>query len=204
MSTTIRHEFYETDEKLTLTLFDRGADTAQVNVKFEPRSVLYENGDKTLHFQPLKGQIDPGQSSFVVGKLKVELRLVKVAQGRWGGLIGDAPDPLANSSRVDATVTKAGSTLPQARKNWDNVTTTILESEKAKTSTEDPNVSGDSTLNEFFQNLFANADEDTKKAMMKSFQESGGTALSTNWDEVKKAPVEIKAPSGSEARKWEK
>jgi suppressor of G2 allele of SKP1 len=64
-------------------------------------------------------------------------------------------------------------------------------------------VSGDSTLNEFFQNLFANADDNTKKAMMKSFQESGGTALSTNWDEVKKAPVEIKAPSGSEARKWE-
>lgn len=206
-------------------------------MKFEPRSVrcapsrlrgfdpffqvLYENGDKTLHFQPLKGQIDPGQSSFVVGKLKVELRLVKVAQGRWGGLIGDAPDrtshaavilramfisilALANSSRVSANVTKAGTTLPQARKNWDNVTSTILESEKAKTSAEDPNVSGDSTLNEFFQNLFSNADEDTKKAMMKSFQESGGTALSTNWDEVKKAPVEIKPPSGSEARKWEK
>jgi len=172
-------------------------------VKFESRSILYENDGKTLHFHPLKGQIDPEQSSFVVGKIKVELRLVKAAQGRWGGLTGDAPDPLANSVRSSATATRHGTTLPQARKNWESVTTTILDSEKAKTSTEDPNVSGDSTLNEFFQNLFANADEDTKKAMMKSFQESGGTALSTNWDEVKKAPVPIKAPSGSEARKWE-
>jgi len=203
MTTTIRHEFYETDEKLIISIFDRGADPAQVNVKFEPRGVLYENGDKSLHCHPLKGQIDPEQSSFVVGKIKVELRLVKAAQGRWGGLIGDAPDPLANSARVSVPATKAGTTLPQARKNWDNVTQTILESEKPKTSTEDPNVSGDSTLNEFFQNLFANADEDTKKAMMKSFQESGGTSLSTNWDEVKKAPVEVKAPTGSEARKWE-
>lgn len=83
------------------------------------------------------------------------------------------------------------------------MTKTILDSEKPKTSAEDPNVSGDSTLNEFFQNLFTNADEDTKKAMMKSFQESGGTALSTNWEDVKKAPVPIKPPSGSEARKWE-
>lgn len=203
MSTTIRHEFYETDEKLILTLFDRGADPAQVNVTFEPRSILYENGDKNLRFSPLKGQIDPVQSSFVVGKVKVELRLVKAAQGRWGDLTGDAPDSLANSSRVPATTTKAGSTLPQARKNWDNVTQTILDSEKAKTSTEDPNVSGDSTLNEFFQNLFANADENTKKAMMKSFQESGGTALSTNWEEVQKGPVPVKPPTGSEARKWE-
>jgi len=203
MTTTIRHEFYETDEKLILTIFDRGADPAQVNVKFEARSILYENGDKNLQLHPLKGQIDPEQSSFVVGKVKVELRLVKAAQGRWGGLIGDAPDPLANSARVSVPAEKAGTTLPQARKNWDNVTQTILDSEKPKTSTEDPNVSGDSTLNEFFQNLFANADENTKKAMMKSFQESGGTALSTNWDEVKKGPVPIKAPTGSEARKWE-
>ncbi|KAH9178692.1 SGS-domain-containing protein [Lactarius sanguifluus] len=203
MATTIRHEFYETDEKLILTIFDRGADPTQVNVKFEPRTVLYENGDKSLHFHPLKGQIDPEQSSFVVGKVKVELRLVKAAQGRWGGFIGDAPDPLANSARVSAPATKAGTTLPQARKNWDNVTQTILESEKAKTSTEDPNVSGDSTLNEFFQNLFSNADDNTKKAMMKSFQESGGTSLSTNWEEVSKGPVTIKPPSGSEARKWE-
>jgi len=174
-----------------------------VNVEFQPRSISYENGDKKLELQPLKGQIDPTKSSFVVGKVKVEIRLVKAAHGRWGGLIGDAPDPLANSSSSSPPATKAGSTLPQARKNWDSVTKTILESEKPKSSADDPNVSGDSTLNEFFQNIFSNADDDTKRAMMKSFQESGGTALSTNWDEVGKAPVPIKAPSGSEARKWE-
>lgn len=28
------------------------------------------------------------------------------------------------------------------------------------------------------------ADEDTRRAMVKSFQTSGGTVLSTNWDEV--------------------
>ncbi|KAI0257112.1 SGS-domain-containing protein, partial [Lactifluus subvellereus] len=206
-----RHEFYETDDKLTITVFDRGADPAHVNVEFQPRSILYENGDKKLELQPLKGQIDPDKSSFVVGKVKVEIRLVKAAHGRWGGLVGDAPDrtfhchlaALANSSSVSTPAKKAGSTLPQARKNWDSVTKTILESEKPKTSGEDPNVSGDSTLNEFFQNLFTNADDDTRRAMMKSFQESGGTALSTNWDEVGKGPVPIKPPSGSEARKWE-
>jgi suppressor of G2 allele of SKP1 len=111
---------------------------------------------------------------------------------------------LANSSASTSTIpTKAGTTLPQARKNWDSVTKTILDSEKPKSTADDPNVSGDSTLNEFFQNLFTNADEDTKRAMMKSFQESGGTALSTNWDDVKKGPVSIKPPAGSETRKWE-
>ena len=95
------------------------------------------------------------------------------------------------------------STLPQARKNWDSVTQTILDAEKPKSSQEDPNVNGDNTLNDFFQKLYKDADPDTQRAMIKSFQESGGTALSTNWDEVGKAPVPIRPPQGSEARKWE-
>jgi len=104
---------------------------------------------------------------------------------------------------VRTDLRKPASTLPQARKDWDKVTTTILESEKTKeSSSQDPNVGGDSTVNEFFQNLFSSADDDTRRAMMKSFQESGGTTLSTNWDDVKKGPVEVKPPAGSELRKW--
>ena len=33
------HEFYETDERLTLSIFDKGADPAQVSIQFEPRKV---------------------------------------------------------------------------------------------------------------------------------------------------------------------
>jgi hypothetical protein len=34
-------------------------------------------------------------------------------------------------------------------------------------------------------------------------QESGGTVLSTNWKEVERETVEVKAPDGMEWRKWE-
>lgn len=36
---TCRHEFYETDEKVTISIFDKGADPAEVSVIFEPRKV---------------------------------------------------------------------------------------------------------------------------------------------------------------------
>lgn len=39
--------------------------------------------------------------------------------------------------------------------------------------------------------------------MNKSFQESGGTVLSTNWDEVKKEEVTVKPPDGCDFRKWD-
>lgn len=38
--------------------------------------------------------------------------------------------------------------------------------------------------------------------MMKSFTESNGTSLSTNWDDVKSKKVETVPPEGVEAKKW--
>jgi len=197
MATTLRHEFYETDEKLTLSIFDKGADPSVVQVQFEPRKFTYTNGEKSLVLEPLKGQITTDACDYTVGKVKIEVRFTKTAFGRWGGLIGDSPDPLANSASSSITTTSV-----KPRKNWDGITTEILSSEKEKGTEEDPNVGGDSTLNSFFQKIYGDADEDTKRAMMKSYQESGGTTLSTNWDEVGRAKVEVKPPAGSEWKKW--
>jgi len=57
-------------------------------------------------------------------------------------------------------------------------------------------------LNKVFQDIFANGSEDQKRAMMKSYLESGGTVLSTNWDDVGKAPVKGSPPDGMEMHKW--
>ena len=47
-------------------------------------------------------------------------------------------------------------------------------------------------------------DDAQKRAMMKSYQESNGTVLSTNWDEVGSKKIECTPPDGMEAHKWEK
>jgi suppressor of G2 allele of SKP1 len=212
-------------------VFDRGADPTQVAIKFEPRRVRvlylrylnhclihsqlsYINEDKSLALEPLKGQINPEASNFTIGKVKIEIRLVKMATGRWNGLIGDEPDRKFSVTRLAFLIaTSVLSKIPQptpaveearkAKKNWEGITTDILKSEKETTIDEDPNVGGDSTLNSFFQKIFADSDDDTKRAMMKSFQESGGTTLSTNWDDVRKGRVPVKPPSGSEEKKWD-
>ena len=54
-----------------------------------------------------------------------------------------------------------------------------------------------------FQKIYADASDDVKKAMNKSFQESGGTVLSTNWNEIGAAKTDVKPPDGMEWKKWD-
>lgn len=55
----------------------------------------------------------------------------------------------------------------------------------------------------FFKKLYKGATPEQQRAMMKSFTESSGTSLSTNWDDVKDKRVETVPPDGVEAKKWE-
>ena len=79
-------------------------------------------------------------------------------------------------------------------KNWDK----IIDDEEKK-AIKNKEVDGDPTM-KFFQEIYANADDETKRAMMKSFSTSNGQVLSTNWGEVKNKDYEGKdkldAPKG--------
>ena len=56
-----------------------------------------------------------------------------------------------------------------------------------------------------FKMIYAQSDENTRRAMIKSFQTSGGTVLSTNWDEVREKDYEGKdKPEAPKGREWAK
>lgn len=60
----------------------------------------------------------------------------------------------------------------------------------------------DSDVNSFFKTLYKSATPEQQRAMMKSFVESNGTALSTDWNDVSKRKVETIPPEGVVAKKW--
>lgn len=68
------------------------------------------------------------------------------------------------------------------------------EGEKSDAESIDSEYGGADPVDGFFKKLYANADDDTRRAMVKSYYESQGTALSTNWDEVGKGKVEARPP----------
>ena len=59
----------------------------------------------------------------------------------------------------------------------------------------DSDFGGGDAVDTFFKKLYANADENTRRAMNKSYFESQGTSLSTNWSEVSRGRVEPRPPS---------
>lgn len=67
------------------------------------------------------------------------------------------------------------------------------ESDGAESGDSDYN--GGDPVDSFFKKLYAGADPDTRRAMVKSYTESQGTALSTNWAEVEKEKVQARPPS---------
>merc|ERR1711935_311537 len=130
--------------------------------------------------------IDDSSSTFKVTQSKIELRLRKEVNGqRWEQLEEEVP------------VTTA---MPHNRaKNWDQIGKEADEEQKKDIE----EGGGEAALQQMFKSIYGNANEETRRAMMKSFQESNGTVLSTNWNEVGKETVEMKPPDSMEFKKWE-
>lgn len=88
-------------------------------------------------------------------------------------------------------MTTASSNTKNKSKDWNKVVQEV----------EDEKPEGEAAVNALFQQIYRDADPDTKRAMMKSFIESNGTCLSTNWTEVGSKKVETKPPEGTTLKK---
>lgn len=171
----------------------------------------------SFNLEPLYALIDPAQSKVNVLSTKIEVVLRKQVSGqKWGSLEGSA---LATSKPISTPMAQ----IPQAStapsyptsskhgvKNWDKLATDLTKKKEKKSASKekdganaeagsdsdaDSEFGGGDAVDSFFKKLYAGSDPDTQRAMMKSYYESQGTALSTNWDEVGKDKVAVHPPS---------
>ncbi|OCT45799.1 SGT1 and CS domain protein [Cladophialophora carrionii] len=95
------------------------------------------------------------------------------------------PDPEQSTSSEEKEKTKSDDTASKDDGSSDSDADDAYDSDM-----------GGDAVDGFFKKLYAGADDDTRRAMMKSFYESNGTALSTNWKDVGARHVdEVKSSS---------
>lgn len=180
--------------------------TTQITITGVPRE------PSTAYIVP-HAAVDPTMSSSRTLLMKVELTLAKAQPGKWptfgreeltkpdtsalppvdntAAVAAAAPPVLSESTNGQKPKAPAYPTSSRTGpKDWENIT-------KAEDDDE-----AEGGVDDFFKKLYGNSSDDQKRAMMKSFQESNGTTLSTNWDEVGAAPVPTNPPDGVIAKKW--
>ncbi|KAK3996627.1 protein SGT1 A [Cladorrhinum sp. PSN332] len=218
----LRTDFYQTSQNVTVTLFVKDASKENIQVQFSKNHVQISGlprapppyvkpGDREASSTlTLGGEIVPSGCRFSVTVRKIELVLQKATPGTkwstWGteeiGLT--APESEVGESQVvsPTTTTPAASTSPKPTlapayptssrtgpKNWEKVG-------------DDEDDQNKDDINGFFKALYKDATPDQQRAMMKSFIESNGTALSTDWKDVANRTVETVPPEGVEAKRW--
>ncbi|KAI3712539.1 hypothetical protein L1987_71097 [Smallanthus sonchifolius] len=196
-----RHEFYQKPEEVVVTIFAKGIPTESVSVNFGEQilSVTIDvPGEEAYTFQPrLFGKIIPAKCKYVVLSTKLEIRLAKVEPVHWTSLEFSKNSLVVRSSTVSSGNQRPMYPSSKPTKDWDKLEAQVKKEEK------DEKLDGDAALNKFFREIYQDADEDTRRAMKKSFVESNGTVLSTNWNEVGSKEVEGTPPDGMELKKWE-
>ncbi|XP_010925824.2 protein SGT1 homolog [Elaeis guineensis] len=198
-----RHDYYNSSTEVVLTIFAKGIPAKNVSVEFGEQmlSVIIDiPGEEKYHFQPrLFGKIIPKSCRYEVMSSKIEIRLSKAEPITWTSLEFSNKRIIPQKINTSSAPVSQRPSYPssKAKIDWDKLEAQVKKEEKEE------KLDGDAALNKLFQDIYRDADEDTRRAMSKSFIESNGTVLSTNWKEVGSKKVGGSPPEGMELKKWE-
>ncbi|OXU18566.1 hypothetical protein TSAR_013933 [Trichomalopsis sarcophagae] len=199
----IKHDWYQTETHVIVTVLAKNTDNVKVVYGETTLSVsakLPTGSDYSLELD-LAHHIVPDQCLYKVMPSKIEIKLKKRDGHRWTVLEGN---PVSQDVQpIPQEILQAGTQPPKypssskKSKDWDKVEKEI-EKQEAEEKPE-----GEAALNSLFQQIYGKGSDEVRRAMNKSFQESGGTVLSTNWNEVGQGTVERKPPDGMEWKNWD-
>jgi len=166
----VRWQFFQDNDKVVLTVFAKGVlnEDSAVKVSESSVSLHLRRAGEVDHESVIQlfEKVNPSNPKVEISALKVEVTLMKSRSGWWPRF----------EYNVETSASESGS------KNWDKL---VVEGDGGEEDVPE----GDSLQN-LFRKIYSDADEDTRRAMNKSFVESGGKVLSTNWKEVSQKKVE--------------
>jgi len=190
----IKHDWTQTEDKVMIVIYIKNVKKENAKIAIRPKelevNVNLGESDYILDLD-LCDEVIPEESKYTFHSTKIEINLKKTKHAKW--LTLEASE--TGTQQWGSVVAEPKPEKKKGTKDWDKLSKEIEKETKEKDEKE-------GNLNSFFQDIFKNSDEDQRRAIEKSFYESGGTVLSTNWSEVGKSYVKGSAPEGQEMKYW--
>lgn len=179
---TIKKDFYQSDMFVTLCIFVKNIKRENVKIVFEEKNLdvsilLADNNEYAMDIE-LFGNIVVGECKYDVLSTKIEIKMKKKDMIKW----------LALEATDDIVDTGSNSKYPSSSKrqiDWTAFNPDLGEDTRG-----------------LWQKMYDHEDDDGRKAMEKSFTESGGTVLNANWKKVGKKTVKPCVGEGGELKQW--
>ncbi|GME76534.1 unnamed protein product [Ambrosiozyma monospora] len=172
----LRTDWFDTDNEVSIQVFVKFIQKESVKAEIKETLINFKFADKNkfeyeYSIPQLFSKVDVAKSSYRVFGTKLEITLVKATKEKWEKL------SIADSSETEAEKQGEVFSYPTSghRKiDWSEIEKEVGDEDDMDTDSPDY----------FFKKLYKDADPDTQRAMLKSYQESNGTALSTDWKDV--------------------
>lgn len=205
----VTRNWYQTETHVIIHVMAKNMRRQHVHVLFEEKNVICSMKIPPFNifydlFLNLARPIVPENSVIVVLKNKVEIRMEKEDSGVfWEVLDLDTKAKYARNGEEVRTFWK----IPEnddakeiEYRSWDKL---AAEDEGEVEVERLENWDSDAAAHRLFQHIYSQASEEKQKAMMKSFMDSRGTSMTTDWKKAKTGDTSTKLPpEASEHIDW--
>lgn len=182
----MRLDWFDSGKTVEISLYVKRINSESVKATILSNSIdiKFQDADKfdyEYKVDKLYSSIDEAESSYKVYGTKLQIVLVKRNSKTWHALErqADAEDIEDKEALLQDETPKE-----DEKNSLAYPSSSAKKIDWSKFDIDDEKEEEDQDPDSFFKKLYENADEDAKRAMMKSFMESNGTSLSTDWKDV--------------------